>query len=319
MYNESNLVGIPETSENTFSRASNLVPRASHLALIERAALKNRLAHLLIFHGGSALGRKNAGLRLAQVLNCLSAEETRPCLKCPACRKIISGNHPDVAILEPLKTSIGIEQVLVWQEKVYRKHYEGHYKIFLIDQADRLTVPAANALLKVIEEPPERTVIILSAQNIESVLPTIRSRAQMVYFPPPDYSGWVKMLEEVEPEEARAAFAMSGGSADMAGGILQQGVSSVNAWIERYRTAVRNKDFLQLFPLFPVEKDQALLYLQALAVRTESELSGPVQASALLEIGKAVENIERQANPRLALEILALQLIKSGDTPESRY
>lgn len=279
--------------------------------LLAKAVKENRLSHLLLFHGGSALERRDSGIRLAQVLNCQSVGMTKPCQECPACRKILSGNHPDVTILEPLKTSISIEQVLTWQDKVYRKHYEGNYKIFIIDQADRLTVPAANALLKVIEEPPERTLIILSVQNIESILPTIRSRAQITYFSPPDYADWVKRVETANPEEAKAAFAMSGGSADLAESILKIGVNTVNDWIGKFLTAVRDRDFLQLFPLFPIEKDQAQLYLQTMAVQMQEELkNGQPRASALLEIGKTIENIERQANPRLALEVLALQLFK---------
>lgn len=279
--------------------------------LLAKAVKENRLSHLLLFHGGSALERRDSGIRLAQVLNCKSVGMTIPCQECPACRKILSGNHPDVTILEPLKTSISIEQVLTWQDKVYRKHYEGNYKIFIIDQADRLTVPAANALLKVIEEPPERTLIILSVQNIESILSTIRSRAQITYFSPPDYADWVKRAETANPEEAKAAFTMSGGSADLAESILKIGVNTVNDWIGKFLTAVRDRDFLQLFPLFPIEKDQAQLYLQTMAVQMQEELkNGQPRASALLEIGKTIENIERQANPRLALEVLALQLFK---------
>ncbi|MHB1652499.1 MAG: DNA polymerase III subunit [Desulfitobacteriaceae bacterium] len=283
--------------------------------LLEKAAQEDRLAHLLQFHGGSALERKDAGLRLAQILNCQSSVSSRPCQECTACRKILSGNHPDVVTLEPLKTSIGIEQVLVWQEKVYRKHYEGKYKVFLIDQADRLTIPAANALLKVIEEPPIRTVIILSVQNLEGILPTIRSRAQNIYFPPPGFTAWVKRRVEADLVEAEEAFALSGGTPDLAGEILTKGVNTVRDWIDKFRTAVRERDFLQLFPLFPVERELALLYLQAMTVQMQEELKlGQPRAGALRQLGKAMEKIERQASPRLVLEVLALQLFQQGGT-----
>jgi len=104
------------------------------LALLEKAARENRLAHLLLFHGGSALHQREVALRLAQILNCSHPIPERPCQDCFACHKILNGNHPDVSWLKPIKTTIGIEQVLTWQAKVFLKHYEGIYKVSVIEQ-----------------------------------------------------------------------------------------------------------------------------------------------------------------------------------------
>jgi len=185
------------------------------LILLEKAAYEGKIAHLLIFHGGSSQERRAASQHLAQVLNCLEPLSQGPCLGCAGCRKISSGNHPDVLILEPLRLSIGIDQVLTWQERIYRKHYEGKYKVSLIEQAELLTTPAANALLKVVEEPPERTLIILSTQNTEGLLPTLRSRAQSVYFSEQEESEWYNSLEQPKLEEAKEAYRLSGGTPDI--------------------------------------------------------------------------------------------------------
>lgn len=283
------------------------------LALLEKAARENRLAHLLLFHGGSALHQKEVALRLAQILNCSQPTAEGPCRCCSACRKILSGNHPDVLWLKPLKTTIGIEQVLTWQEKVYLRHYEGNYKVSVIEHADAVTLPAANALLKVIEEPPERTIIILSAENAEGILPTIQSRAQLVYFPNLSEENWLTGLGEVDQQEAIQAFRLSGKNQNLATAILEHGVPMVQEWVEKFRTAIEERDFLKLFTLFPIDKNQAVLYLQVMAVQTQEGIrKGTIRPFELLAIGKAIDVLRQQVNPRLAIEVLALELFQQG-------
>lgn len=285
------------------------------LALLEKAARENRLAHLLLFHGGSALYQRKMALRLAQILNCSQPTPEGPCQACYACHKIISENHPDVFWLKPLKTTIGIEQVLTWQQKVYLKHYEGKYKVSIIEQADSVTLLAANALLKVIEEPPERTVIILCAQNAEGILPTIQSRAQLVYFPDLTEENWLTGLGEVDQQEAVRAFSLSGKNQDLATAILEHGVPLLQEWAEKFRNAVEEKDFLKLYALFPIDKNQAALYLQVMAVQTQEGIQkGSILPFELLAIGKATDVLRQQVNPRLVIEVLALELFQKGGT-----
>jgi len=283
------------------------------LALLEKAARENRLAHLLLFHGGSALHQREVALRLAQILNCRNTTSEGPCQECSTCRKILSGNHPEVSWVKPLKTTIGIEQVLTWQEKVYLKHYEGDYKVSVVEQADVLTLPAANSLLKVIEEPPERTVIILCAENAEGILPTIQSRAQLVYFPNLSEETWLKGLGEVDEQEASLAFRLSGGDQNLATDILKHGVPLLQEWVGKLRTAVEERDFLKLFALFPIDKNQALLYLQVMAAQAQEGIQkGTTYPFEFLAIGKAIDVLRQQANPRLVIEVLALELFQQG-------
>lgn len=280
------------------------------LELLVKAALEERIAHLLLFHSGAAVQRRQAGVYLAQALNCPSPRGDGPCLECPACRKIKSGNHPDVQISQPQKTSFGIEEILHWQERVYRKHYEGKYKVFILEHADRLTLPAENALLKVIEEPPERTIIILSAQNAETLLPTIQSRAQAVYFPVTEEETWLDSLElSINREEANEAFQLSGNDPDSAQVILELGVGKVKQWVNQFRESVQERDFLKVFNLFPIEKHEALIYLQVLAYQEYGDSRSP---GAMLAINKTLDQIRKQANPRLAIEVLALELFRQG-------
>ncbi|KLU67159.1 DNA polymerase III subunit tau [Desulfosporosinus acididurans] len=282
-------------------------------ALLEKAAREEQLAHLLLFHGGSELHRREEALRIAQILNCFSPKLERPCQNCIACHKISGFNHPDVLWLKPLKTTIGIEQVLAWHEKVYLKHYEGNYKVSIIEQADTLTLPAANALLKVIEEPPEHCVIILSAGNAEGILPTIQSRAQLIYFSDPPEDEWLRELGAENQQEARLALELSGENQTLATAIMEQGVSSLQEWVSRFFQVVKDKDFLALFSLFPLDKNQVSIYLQVLAVRIQEGIrNGANQPFELLAIGKANEALRQQVNPRLVIEVLALELFQQG-------
>jgi DNA polymerase-3 subunit delta' len=283
------------------------------LALLEKAAHEDRLAHLLLFHGGSALHQQEVALRLAQILNCFHPTPEGPCQKCFACHKILNGNHPDVLWLKPFKTTIGIEQVLAWQAKVFLQHYEGNYKVSIIENADALTLPAANALLKVIEEPPERTVIILSAENAEGILPTIQSRAQFVYFPNLSEESWLVGLGDVDQQEASQAFQLSGGNQNLATAILAHGIPSLQEWIEQFRKAVEERDFLKLFSVFPIDKNQAVLYLQVMAIQTQEGIQkGSIRPFDLLAIGKAITALRQQVNPRVVIEVLALELFQQG-------
>jgi len=283
------------------------------LVLLEKAARENRLAHLLLFHGGSALHQREIALRLAQILNCSQPTPEGPCQECHACYKITSGNHPDVLWMKPLKTTIGIEQVIAWQQKIYLKHYEGNYKVFVIEQADAMTLPAANALLKVIEEPPERTVVILCAQNAEGILPTIQSRAQLVYFPNLSEETWLTGLGKVDQQQASLAFSLSGENQNLATAIVEHGVSLLQEWIIKFRTAVEERDFLKIFPLFPIDKNQAVLYLQVMAVQTQEAIKqGTICPFELLAIGRATDVLRKQVNPRLVIEVLALELFQQG-------
>jgi DNA polymerase-3 subunit delta' len=283
------------------------------LEFLEKAARENRLAHLLLFHGGSALHQREVALRLAQILNCSQPTPEGPCQNCSACHKILGGNHPDILWLKPLKTTIGIEQVLAWQPKVYLRHYEGKYKVSVIEDADKVTLPAANALLKVIEEPPERTVIILSADNAERILPTIQSRAQLIYFPDLSEETWLRGVGEADQREALRAFRLSGKNQNLATAILEHGVPILQEWVEKFRIAVEERDFLKLFTLFPIDKHQAVLYLQVMAVQAQEGIQkGTIRPYELLAIGKATDVLRQQVNPRLAIEVLALELFQQG-------
>lgn len=118
---------------------------------------------------------------LACLFNC--SGQNKPDGTCQNCRQIISGNHPDVLQVSPEgKQSLGIDQVRVLKTELAKSPVESSLRFFFINEAQKLTLSAANGLLNLLEEPIAPVVTILITNNIDQILPTIRSRAQIIRF-----------------------------------------------------------------------------------------------------------------------------------------
>lgn len=151
--------------------------------VLGRTLASERVAHGYCFLGPSGVGRKLTALAFAQALNCL-AEEGRPCGACLACRKIATGNHPDVRVIVPDGLTLKIEQARELEREVSYRPLEGRFKVYVLDDAERMTLPTANALLKTLEEPPPQVVLILICRNPRLLPLTVLSRCQIVRFRP---------------------------------------------------------------------------------------------------------------------------------------
>lgn len=134
-----------------------------------------------IFHGAAGIGKGMAARELARQLNC----QGQPKEPCTACAQFESNNYPDYIVVQPEdKPSIVIEQIRnLIQSLSLQPYYQAGTRFVIIDQADHMTVEAQNALLKLIEEPPSRTLFILIAEQTSALLPTVRSRCAAIYFP----------------------------------------------------------------------------------------------------------------------------------------
>jgi DNA polymerase-3 subunit delta' len=196
------------------------------VSLLRRAWVGERLAQAYCFHGPAGAGKRRTALALAQAVNCL-AEKTGgaggaiqdACGACLACRKIASGIHPDVTLVRPEdKTVITIDQIRTVAMRASLHPYEGKSKVFILDPADLLQEPAANALLKTLEEPTQRTLFVLVTASPDALLPTLLSRCQGVRFDRLGEGSLRAVLEEHgrPPEEAAAAAALADGSAERA-------------------------------------------------------------------------------------------------------
>lgn len=149
--------------------------------ILRRALAKGRLPHALIFSGPGGLGKRQAARTLAQALNCLELADDA-CGRCANCLAIDKRRFPDVLEIEPGKASIKIESMRDMKDRAYLRPMSGRHKVFILDDADKLTLDAANSVLKVLEEPPIGTYMVLVTASPHLLLPTIMSRCQVLEF-----------------------------------------------------------------------------------------------------------------------------------------
>ena len=153
--------------------------------MLQNSMRKNRIAHAYLFEGERATGKKETGVLLAKSLFCESPNEDEvPCNKCANCRRIDNDNHPDVHVIEPDGLSIKKEQIQYLQEEFTKKSVESSKKIYILVDAEKMTVQAANSLLKFLEEPVSDTLAILITEHSQRILSTILSRCQLIAFQP---------------------------------------------------------------------------------------------------------------------------------------
>lgn len=148
---------------------------------IQDAVEQGKVSHAYILNGQRGSGKKMLARLFAMTLQCESGK-SEPCGECRSCKQANSGNHPDIITVRHEKpASISVDDIRQQVNgDIMIKPYSSPYKVYIIPEADLLTVQAQNALLKTIEEPPEYAVIFLLTENADSLLPTIRSRCVML-------------------------------------------------------------------------------------------------------------------------------------------
>ncbi len=184
----------------------DMIGHKKEIAHLEQAISTGKVSHAYIFSGEKGTGKKTLADAFALTLQC-TADGERPCRKCHSCRQAMGGNHPDIIYVGHDKpTSIGVEDI---REQltgdIQIRPYNGNYKIYIIPDAEKMTVQAQNAILKTIEEPPEYAVIILLAANEQVFLDTIRSRCVIMNLKPvPDEQVKNYLMEQVQIPDYQA-------------------------------------------------------------------------------------------------------------------
>ncbi|MGE5654867.1 MAG: DNA polymerase III subunit delta' [Bacillota bacterium] len=185
--------------------------------ILTQAMAQRRLAHGYLFVGPEGVGKRLTALRLAQAINCEQGEG-QACGVCPSCHKHAQGLHLDLHLVTPHGQRISVEQVKELSTEMVRRPHEGRYRVAIIDPADRLSPEATNALLKTLEEPAPASVFILISDNLEGILPTIRSRCQLIRFGPLPTPSLIKILGDrgVGGSQATVIARLARGSAQEA-------------------------------------------------------------------------------------------------------
>ena len=154
----------------------SLVGQARVVESLQAAVAGRGMSHAWLFTGPPGSGRSNAAVALAAALQC----ERGGCDECHECHTVQAGTHADVTVVRTEKLSIGVDEVRDLVRRAALSPVGRRWQVMIVEDADRLTEQACNALLKAIEEPTERTVWMLCAPTVDDVLPTIRSRCRLV-------------------------------------------------------------------------------------------------------------------------------------------
>jgi len=226
------------------------------IRLLTTLLRNDTIPHALLFVGSEGVGKKTTAMAFAMACNCMAYEDRHfaggkktqatadrttvehitatSCGCCKSCRKIQSGNHPDIILVEPSGNIIKISQIRDLCHILAMKPFEAKLRLAIISDAQAMNPSASNALLKVLEEPPERTILILTTIQTYDLFPTIVSRCQSFRFSPISGKTLETLLLEKQranPEDARIIAAMANGSLSKALSLINPMIR-VN-WINR--------------------------------------------------------------------------------------
>ena len=216
---------------------------------------RGRCAHFYLISGPEGSGKHTLARLLAAGLLC--QEQDKPCLQCHACRKVLSGTHPDfITVDDPDKKTVPVDLIREARADIYVRPNEGERKIYLFPRAQDMGLPGQNALLKVLEEPPSYGVFLLLTDNPEKLLPTVRSRCEELRLQPlPEqilYRRLTADFPQTDPQTIRAAMLRSGGYLGQARQLLEGGEDEK---VQQFADALSARDPMALMQLLcPMER-----------------------------------------------------------------
>jgi len=302
------------------------------------------VSHAYLFIGPANVGKMTLALALASALLCQNQTDAHtPCGTCRACRLVTAGHHPDLHIIESeqVGASLKIEQVRDLERQVALRPVEGRWRVAILSRFEEATISAANALLKTLEEPPPYVVIVVLTADASALLPTIVSRCQRVPLRPLPVALVREALVErwnVDAERADLLAHLSGGRVGWAVRQLEDKAAFQRrthrlddldrllaaSMTERFRyaeklarTSAAVQEILDLW--LGWWRDVMLLAADENALLTNVDCRNMLQDHArrfgvkgsmdvLQALQQAVDRLNCNANPRLALEVLMLDL-----------
>ena len=167
---------------------------------LANAIVSGRVAHAYIFSGARGVGKTTTARILAKALNCVKGPAAEPCNECDSCREISAGSSLDVIEIDAASNR-GIDQIRELREMVRYAPASSRYKVVILDEAHMLTPEASNALLKTLEEPPDRVVFILATTEPDELADTIRSRSQHFHFRALSFAEITAALAQIAAQE----------------------------------------------------------------------------------------------------------------------
>jgi DNA polymerase-3 subunit delta' len=324
-----------------------IIGHTRQIRILQSALKAGKLPHAYLFEGQDGVGKRKVALALAQAVQCERHGEDA-CGKCLPCQKVEDYIHPDVWWLAPEKNSIRIDVIRELQKDMSFEALEGNHRVVIIDEAEKMLHNAANAMLKILEEPPSATTMVLITPTPQQLLPTIVSRCQRLAFGPLTKEMARKVIAKHMEDDQRVVnllASLSGGSPGraMAFGrelFLDERPRFIE-WVGRC-SLDRVQDIFQLSEKLDkkseksdTKREEILFYLEILRgwyrdvavyhVTQNSEqlvnadlVAGIQKASEQIPlrlaisrfetIGETLRDLERNANVRLALDTMLLKL-----------
>ncbi len=311
-------------------------------SVLSRSLERDRISHAYLFHGIRGIGKFETARVFARALNCLTLTGDA-CDGCSSCRKSMAGNHADITEIRPDGAFIKMAAIRELQHQIQFRPYEGKRRVFLIDEAERMNGPSANALLKTLEEPGPGNVLILVSSSPHGLPRTIPSRCQPLRFDPlgdDKISAFLASRHAIDSARADLIAAASGGSLEKALEMLQEGYHTrKNDLIARIAACLERKDpadFFSLPVLFGENRQEIIGKLHILetwyrdmlvtrekgppgtlihpdlADETESmslKFSTRSILSAIDAVRRAREAVEQNGNRQLTLESMLFKLV----------
>ena len=168
------------------SRFDDIVGQEQLKEHLYNALTTNKISHAYIINGERSSGKEFIAKIFAMALQCENRQGIEPCHECHSCKQALSGNHPDIVFITHEKpNTISVDDIRSQiNGDIAIKPYSGPKKIYIMNEGEKMTVQAQNALLKTLEEPPEYAVILILTTNVNSLLPTILSRCVLLNMKP---------------------------------------------------------------------------------------------------------------------------------------
>lgn len=302
-------------------------PEISHLFM--NLIKTNRLQHAYIFEGVAGTGKYEMARWIAQRLYCQKPTgDGSPCLDCNQCFRIQQGEHPDVTTLQPDGQTIKVDQVRAIKEEFSKSGMETRRKILIVEDMEKMTTNAANSLLKFIEEPEGEITIMLLTTEVQQLLPTIVSRAQIIHFPIRDIKIRIEDIQEKGiPSEAATIIAYLTQDTDQAIAIYEsEEFSSIVEVVWKWFVLLhKNSDqafiFIQTDLLeYAKNREQASLILELLILLYRDVTAICFEQDRVIAFSKYEVRLHEMASMKLQAKIPdILTLILSGKKKLGRY
>lgn len=317
--------------------------------LLHQHIAQNSIKHAYLFTGPQGVGRRTLALRFAQAINCPNPPSPGvPCGECRTCRQIEKMEHVDLSFIEASTPggTIKIDQIRDLQRNLSLSPYEAKYRIAILARFDEANASASNALLKILEEPPEKVILLLTAETPESLLPTIVSRCEVLRLTPlsiESLKNGLKALLSLPEEEANLLAHVSQGRPGYAinlhedpsmmqkrndclsqhQALLQSSnlrrFSLIKEHYSKHRTTFRT-DFLETLQCWQS------LWRDVLLVKTKNScsianidhletineiaehISLEETVKVISSIDQSIVNLNQYSNPRLTIEVLLMDI-----------